>query len=880
MKLASAGLVAVLVFLATACGTSSTTVTGPSPDRCAITAAHSMASVGASGGSGRLTVTAARECTWSVASSASWITFSTPAGGQGDGTVDYVVAANPSTEERRGGLVVGGQTLQVVQTASACQFQLQPSNQDVGADGGSGSFSVSTPSTCSWSASTSQDWISIATGGAQSGNGTVNFSVAANTGRIREGAITVGGQVFAILQSAPACLARLSAAGLTVDASGGTGSVNVTMPPGCAWTTSSSAPWVSITSGASGTSNGTVSFTVQANAEAARNATLTIGGQLFTITQLQAACNYSINPSSQAFPAGGGPGSVSLSTSSICTWNTSGVPSWVTGIFASATGPETMNFTVAANTGIARNADIVIGGQTFSVTQADGCTYSLAPSSHNPSAAGGASSFAITTDPGCGWTTSGVPGWITGVPASGSGPQSINFTVDPNTGPSRSATISAGGQTFAVTQLAGCTYSLNPTSHNASSAGGASSFDVNTAAGCNWTTTASSVPSWITGIPGSGSGTTTINFTVASHSGTARSANITVAGQTFAVSQESGCAYSLNPTSHNASSAGGASSFDVNTAAGCNWTTTASSVPSWITGIPGSGSGTTTINFTVAANTGSPRSANITVAGQTFAVSQASGCTYSLSPSNHNAPSGGGPSSFDVNTSAGCNWTTTASSVPAWITGIPPSGSGTTTINFTVAANTGSPRSANIDIAGQTFAVSQASGCTYSLNPTSHNATAGGGNSSVDVTTAAGCAWTTSGVPSWVTGIPSNGTGTTTINFTVGANTQPARNANITIAGRTFAVSQASGCTYSVSPDDLDFDASGQPSQSVSITTGMNCPWNAVANDSWLNIAAPASGTGSGTINISADPYIVPFFPRSGSVTIGGQIIDITQTAP
>ena len=59
-----------------------------------------------------------------------------------------------------------------------------------------------------------------------------------------------------------------------------------------------------------------------------------------------------------------------------------------------------------------------------------------------------------------------------------------------------------------------------------------------------------------------------------------------------------------------------------------------------------------------------------------------------------------------------------------------------------------------------------------------------------------GCNWTSSGVPAWITGVPGTGTGTTTINFTVDANTGPARSANIVIGGQTFAVSQANGCTY------------------------------------------------------------------------------------
>jgi hypothetical protein len=1046
MKFAFYSLGVALAFLATGCGTSSTTSTGPSLDRCAITVANSMSSVGPSGGTGRLTVTAGRECTWSVTSNVSWITPRPPAGGQGDGTVDYVVAANPNAEARRGTVAMGGQVLEVVQEGVACRFDLQPTNQNIGAEGGSGSFTVETPSGCSWTPAASHDWITITNGGSQSGNGSVNFNVASNPAGARSGTINVGGQAFGILQSAPLCRYQLSAITGSFGGAGGSGTVGVTAASTCTWTASTNVPWISIVGGASGGGNGTVSFTVQANTGPARNGILTIGSQRFTVTQLQAECNYSISPAGQTFTAGGGQGTVTISTNSVCTWNTSdvptwvtgmppsgtgtqaiaftvepnpspersaaiiiggqsfaitqtggcsyslapgshnppagggassfavntaagcgwtssGVPAWITGVPASGTGPQTINFMVAANTGVARNANILVGGRTFAVSQPSGCSISLTPGSHNPSAAGGASSVAVNTAAGCGWTSSGVPAWITGVPASGTGAQTINFTVTVNNGATRSANIVIGGQTFTVTQAAvacnyslnptshnaaaaggsssvdlttpascgwtssgvpgwitgvpasgtgpqtinftvaanagatrsaniiiggetfavaqaavACSYSLNPTSHSASASGGASSFDVNTTAGCDWTS--SGVPAWITGVPANGTGTQTINFTVAANPDpTPRSANLTIAGQTFNVSQAAAaCGYSLNPTSHNASAAGGSSSFDVNTTASCGWTS--NGVPAWITGVPGSGTGTTTINFTVAANPDpSSRNANITIGGQTFTVTQAAAasCSYSLNPTSHNATAGGGTSAFDVNTTAGCNWT--SSGVPAWITGVPGNGTGTTTITFTVAANTGSTRNANIVIEGQTFSVTQAAGCSYSLNPTSHNATAGGGTSAFDVNTTAGCNWTSSGVPAWITGVPGNGTSSTTINFTVAANTGPLRSANIVIEGQTFAVSQANGCVYSVSPGQLTFDATGSPEQSIALTAGAGCTWNATPSDSWITIVSGGSGAGNETIRIQLQTHAGPA-SRSGSVAVGGQTVNITQTFP
>jgi hypothetical protein len=620
MRLAFFSLTVVVAFLGGACGTSSTTVTSPSLDRCTMTVANSMSSVGASGGNGRLTVTAGRECAWSVTSNVSWITPTPPAGGQGDGSVNYVVAANPTADVRRGTVATGGQTLEVVQEGLTCQFDLQPDSQKLDADGGTGSFAVEGPIGCNWTPTASDDWITITDGGNRTANGSVNFRIRPHTGAGREGSISVGGQVFAILQGAAECRFQLSATNSSFGGAGGTGTVTVTGLRSCTWTASANVPWISVNE-TSGSGNGTVSFTVQANTGSARNGILTIGSQRFTVTQLQAECNYSISPAGQTFPAAGGQGTVTISTNSICTWNTSDVPAWVTGMPPSGTGTQVIAFTVEPNQGPDRSAAIILGGQSFAVSQTSGCSISLAPGSHNPSAGGGASSFAVNTAAGCGWTSSGVPAWITGVPASGSGPQTINFNVAANTGVARSANILIGGRTFAVSQPNGCSISLTPESHNPAASGGASSFAVNTSAGCDWTS--SDVPSWITGIPAGGTSSTLIEFTVdANTSSLARSATITIGGRTFTVAQAGRqCTYSLSTTSYSASASRESSRLSVNTKFDCHWTS--SDVPSWVNGIPASGTGPTTFTFTVAANTSSSsRTAKITIAGRNFTETQ------------------------------------------------------------------------------------------------------------------------------------------------------------------------------------------------------------------------------------------------------------------
>src|SRR5581483_11079213 len=59
---------------------------------------------------------------------------------------------------------------------------------------------------------------------------------------------------------------------------GGTGSVNVTLPFGCSWKATPSASWITVTKGASGTGNGTVSYSVADNTGAPRSGSLSIAG--------------------------------------------------------------------------------------------------------------------------------------------------------------------------------------------------------------------------------------------------------------------------------------------------------------------------------------------------------------------------------------------------------------------------------------------------------------------------------------------------------------------------------------------------------------------------------------------------------------------------
>src|SRR5207247_9821692 len=101
--------------------------------------------------------------------------------------------------------------------------------------------------------------ITITSGTSGSGNGTVYYSVTANTGTTsRSGTLTIAGQTFTVSQVAGASSCTYSISGSTASfgSAGGPASVSVTTGTGCAWKASSGAAWVTISSGSSGTGNG------------------------------------------------------------------------------------------------------------------------------------------------------------------------------------------------------------------------------------------------------------------------------------------------------------------------------------------------------------------------------------------------------------------------------------------------------------------------------------------------------------------------------------------------------------------------------------------------------------------------------------------------
>ncbi|PYT03998.1 MAG: hypothetical protein DMF60_16670, partial [Acidobacteria bacterium] len=355
--------------------------------------------------------------------------------------------------------------------------------------------------------------------------------------------------------------------------------------------------------------------------------------------------------------------------------------------------------------------------------------------------------------------------------------------------------------------------------------------------------------------------------------------SMTIAGQSFTVNQEAACGSSIAPTSQNFSSSGGTGSVSVTAGAGCTWMATSNA--GFITITSGSsGSGNGTVGYSVAANTGAARMGSMTIAGQSFTVNQEAACSFSIAPITENFSTGGGTSGVGVTAGTGCSWT--AISNAPWIS-IPntTSGSGNGVVDYTVAPNSGAPRTGTITIAGLTFVVSQEGieVCSYSINPTQAGFTGNSGTGSIVVTAASGCGWAASSSQSWITitsGTSGNGNGI--VNYSVEENRlQILRQGTIIIAQNVVTVTQEA-CYFTFPFERSQDFAAQRVTSSLTVYSMDGCTWTAVSNHPWITINSGSSNRGTGTVAYEVAENTGP--ARTGTMTIAGQTFTVNQVAP
>ena len=640
-----------------------------------------------------------------------------------------------------------------------------------------------------------------------------------------------------------------------------------------------------------------------------------------------AACGLSLGSASGTLPAGGGSGSVALTTLSGCSWQVT-APSWVTVTSSnSGYGPAQITFSAPSNPGTTpRSGDIAvtIGGTsaTYSLQQfGSSCSYSASVSSLTPPGAGGSAIIGLTASlaSGCGWTAS-APDWITFDTGygSGTGNGEARVTVTPNTsGDKRTGTITVSTTdtipatlTISVEQaMASCSYTLSAFSAAMSAGGGTGSVIVTPSpTGCRYD---SSGPAWISVLSG-GTGTAagTLNFSVSPNSTTLpRAGALAIGGQSFQVTQD-GLACSVSLSNNNGvfsvgapgTNAIGTIGVTVN-GSNCEWSATSNAT--WLTVTDGArGTGTRDITFQVDSNAAStaPRSAAITVAGQSAVINQAGlNCTYTLRSPNSSLTAAASQGSIGVLTSAGCQWQVEIPPDAPWITMVSNTMGGSGTLLFDATANTdASPagRSAILHIKKDAtliaeFTVTQAPAtCAYTLGSPSADVPYGIGVGGFTVaTTATGCSpptvlsyngWlTAANAADWNPDTGSGGGGS--VSFTAAENPNASsRSGSIQAGDRTFTVNQAgSPCTVTLLAPGADFDRNGG-SGTVQFTT------TCAVSPSWYDSTAEIT-LQKDSVTETGGTYTLPYtvqkydsfvrWIRTPQIFIHGQVFTVKQTS-
>ncbi len=487
-------------------------------------------SFNASAGNGSIAVAPSTASTaWTATSNDSWITIISGASGTGNGTLVYAVAQNSTGAIRTGTITVAGQTFTVTQTGCVIGFSPSP-NTTISAAGGIFDITVSAPAGCSWTATSNSDWITLDSGTSSgSNNGTIKYSVLANSVKTaRTGTVTIAGQTLTVTQTACPGSATMI---FDEDEVGG---------------------------------NGSGTHFVQRLTPANYPATLTHvqiyfhGGYPSTVSNPPTDSKVMIlagknedgdaninNSIQQTFEAGTGTVRDAYTTFALPTPITITSGDFVVGFKTVSGAPAfPLSLEVAAPTrgrsygsgdGLTffndTNADYKIRGQYNSFCP-DG---TISPASRTIGGGGGSGTVSVTASGA--WTATSNDAWITvNSGASGNGNGTVAYTVAQNsTGAPRTGTITIAGQVFIVTQDAcSVTFALG----NATVSSGGGNFTVSVPAVCGaWTATSNDA--WITinsGASGTGSGT--VAYTVAFNSAkTARSGTITIAGQTFTITQ-------------------------------------------------------------------------------------------------------------------------------------------------------------------------------------------------------------------------------------------------------------------------------------------------------------------------------------------------------
>ena len=413
-----------------------------------------------------------------------------------------------------------------------------------------------------------------------------------------------------------------------------TNTVRVTTGTKCHYLVLNTNDWITLISPAQMVGNATLTYYTQPNVEfTRRTGNLTIGDEIYTVSQDPAVCTYSLSPTNRFHGYAAGTGTVKISTKTNCTWHVLNTNSWITMLSApSGSNTTTLTYAFTDNRTFGRRTGyLLISDEVFALTQwGTNCEIVLTPYARTHSENSETGLVTVSSASGCEWVVENTNAWITLTTNQGAGTGSIGYTNAPNLGVgSRTGLVRVGDQHFTVTQQA-CSYAISPLGSNHLSGAEVGAVTVIAGPICGWST--SNTNGWITITSAQyGSGPGMVSYQLSPNpSDQPRSGTFQVAGFNYAITQAGkSCQFTIGDGFSESPGFGHGEGLELGEVpvfaeVGCSWEVI--NPVSWITIFDGqTGNGNGSVLYVVEANTGPARYATLIIAGQDYDVSQVSG---------------------------------------------------------------------------------------------------------------------------------------------------------------------------------------------------------------------------------------------------------------
>ena len=394
-------------------------------------------------GSQSLNVTSA-QTPWKMENSITWLTLS-PTSGEASSSVAADVTENVSGDEARTGIFYLKANVEdfnretpisVTQSGATPVITLSKSEFDI--PGTPTTETVTVSSNCSWSVSSSADWL-VATQNkdeislAAKSNESDDYRTA-TVSVVHSGTTNVTKNIT--VRQAPA---SISASTESLVFNNTASSVEVTITSEANWTATTSDSWIEIapTSGTAGSTTMKVSVSPNTSVnERTGYVIVSIGGiQRIQIPLRQRGIYIETNKTELAFKAAGG--SLDLSVLSNTTWEVTSAPSWVTVSPTSGEGDGKVKVTAQENPNTANRSGVMHITQSglnidvaITVTQ-EGKSFDINTTVLNFNDKQETQTVQITTDGT--WSARTDATWITLSPQSGTGNANLSVSVSENT---------------------------------------------------------------------------------------------------------------------------------------------------------------------------------------------------------------------------------------------------------------------------------------------------------------------------------------------------------------------------------------------------------------------------------------------------------------